>query len=100
VFVFNAIAETGIGAGARDRIFGWNAGDTIDLSAIDANGAAAGDAFSFIGTSAFTHQAGELRVFTSGSQTVVAGDVDGNGTADFQILVAGTVTLTAADFVL
>ena len=51
---------------------------------IDANYYAAGNkVFIFIGLQAFHKRAGELR--TSGSLT--QGDVDGNGTADFEIQV-------------
>jgi hypothetical protein len=35
-----------------------------------------------------------------GANTMVSGDVDGNGKADFQILLYGQVTLLATDFVL
>jgi hypothetical protein len=63
--------------------------------------AVAGDqAFSFIGTAAFTHHAGELRFATASGVTSVYGDVNGDGTADFQIRLSGTITLVAADFVL
>jgi hypothetical protein len=30
----------------------------------------------------------------------VSGDIDGNGVADFQIVVRGSMTLSATDFVL
>jgi hypothetical protein len=75
--------------------------DEIDLAAIDANAGLASDqAFSFIGAAAFSHTAGELQAKTLGVNTLVSGDVDGNGAADFQILLSGHVTLQAADFLL
>ena len=76
--------------------------DKIDLSAIDANSGVSGDqAFTWIGTSAFSNVAGQLRYATtpSGARTIY-GDVDGNGTADFQIQVTGSVSFAATDFVL
>ena len=67
----------------------------------DADTGAAGDqAFSFIGGGAFTHHAGELQARAVGANTVISGDVDGNGVADFQIRLNGSVALQATDFVL
>lgn len=75
--------------------------DRINLSAIDANGAAAGDqAFSFIGSGAFTGVAGQLRAYVSGADTIVAGDTDGNGSADLYIRLTGNITLAGTDFIL
>ena len=37
---------------------------------------------------------------TSGTTTIVEGDVTGDGQADFQIAVRGLLALHAADFVL
>lgn len=77
--------------------------DRIDLSRIDASTRWSGDQdFSFIGAAAFHRVAGELRLtFDSASQrTIIAGDVDGDGRADFAIHLAGHVPLTASDFYL
>jgi Ca2+-binding RTX toxin-like protein len=99
-FVFQALSDSVVGG--RDLIRDFVAGvDKIDLDAIDANTGAADDqAFSFIGAGAFTHTAGELQAKAYGVNTLVSGDVDGNGTADFQILLAGQVTLQETDFLL
>lgn len=71
--------------------------DKIDLKAIDANTTLAGDqAFTYIGSGAFTKKAGQLS-FTGG---LVAGDVNGDGIADFQIVVKGLAVLAAGDFIL
>jgi hypothetical protein len=35
-----------------------------------------------------------------GANTMVSADVDGNGKADFQVLLTGTVVLQATDFLL
>ena len=82
--------------------------DDIDLSTIDANGAAAGHRLLFLANNgtAFTGAAGQLRWFqqilagTVNDRTIVEGDINGNGVADFQIQLAGLKALTAADFVL
>jgi len=74
--------------------------DKIDLSAIDANsGTAADDAFAFIGTGAFTHQAGQLRFEARDGFVHIFADVDGDAVADLHIAASGTQVL-AGDFVL
>jgi len=74
--------------------------DKIDLSAIDANiGTAGDDAFTFIGTAAFTHQAGQLRYEVLGGQVHIYGDVDGDGGIDLHIVASGT-PLVATDFII
>lgn len=73
--------------------------DRIDLSAIDAvRGTAANDAFSWIGSAAFSHQAGQLRTVDTGSHIRIEGDTDGNGAADL-IIIAASPVIAAADFV-
>ena len=75
--------------------------DKIDVSGIDAIAAtAANDAFTFIGSAAFSHQAGQLRFETVGGQTSIHADIDGDGFADMQIMLQTAVALTAGDFVL
>lgn len=77
-------------------------GDRIDLSAIDANSAngTGNDAFAFIGSAAFGHIAGQLRVEVISGLSVVQGDVNGDGVADFWIGLNGAPALVAGDFVL
>ena len=64
-FDFNVLAEIGKTAATRDVITDFTVGDDIDLSTIDANGAAAGTRFSFLAANgaAFTGAAGQLRWF-------------------------------------
>ena len=57
------------------------------------------DVFTFIGTAAFTHQAGQLRYDVVDGWCNIFADIDGNGIADLQIVASGTQIL-AADFVL
>jgi len=103
-FVYSAIGDSPVGGSSASDVitdFSHAQGDRIDLSAIDANTGVAGDqAFSLIGTAAFGHHAGELRFETVSGVTSILGDVNGDGTADFQIRLSGTITLVAADFVL
>jgi serralysin len=99
VFRYLDIADSAVGA--RDRIVDFTAGDRIDLSHIDAiAGTAHNDRFTFIGTGAFTGHAGELHATTSGANTLVSGDVTGDGKADFEILLTGSHALHGADFLL
>jgi hypothetical protein len=59
----------------------------------------AGDqAFAFIGNGVFSHAAGELRYEQVGSATIVEGDTNGDGVADFWIRLDGVHTLQAGDF--
>lgn len=75
--------------------------DKIGLSLIDANsGTAANDAFKFIGSNAFTKAAGELRYEIVNGDAHVCGDVDGDGLADFSIVLQHVDTLRASDFIL
>jgi Ca2+-binding RTX toxin-like protein len=75
--------------------------DKIDLSAFDANELATGDqAFRLIGTKNFSRKAGELQVKGYGDGVLLAGDVNGDGVADFSIWVHGVSKLSAGDFIL
>lgn len=96
-----AEGDTGLGA-AADRIHGFaNVVDKIDLRDIDADSGTAGDqAFTFIGTAAFSGTAGELRYAFDGTDTWVQADVTGDGVADFEIVMTGGLTLVASDFLL
>jgi len=102
-FAFAAASHSVVGANA-DRIgdFIRTEGDRIDLSAVDANTAIAGDqAFSFIGSGLYTGVAGQLRfAVTSPGTTTIAGDLNGDGASDFHIALTGAIALAAADFVL
>ncbi|HEX8238151.1 MAG TPA: hypothetical protein VF574_00240 [Allosphingosinicella sp.] len=93
--------DSGTGASA-DRISDFvNWVDKVDLRGVDANAALAGDqAFSFIGTAAFSGSAGELRYAFDGTDTRLQGDSTGDGIADFEIVFTGNVTLFATDFYL
>jgi Ca2+-binding RTX toxin-like protein len=101
-FVFNAESESAVG-GQRDRINDFvQDADKVDVAAIDAMTVGADDDFAFIGTGGFSSSGtqGELRFFqlAGPGQTVVEGDIDGNGTADFQIAFVGLFNFNASDF--
>ena len=101
MFRLVALADSTVAVAGRDAIFDFASGDRIDLATLDANtGTGANDAFTFIGTAAFSNVAGQLRYEVVASNRVVSGDVDGNGTADFSVLLTGTGALAAGDFVL
>ncbi|MDQ0463479.1 Ca2+-binding RTX toxin-like protein [Caulobacter ginsengisoli] len=66
-------------------------GDRLDLSAIDADSATAGDqGFHLVG--GFTHHAAEMTLTFAAGSTVLALDVDGDGRADYRMTIAGNVT--------
>ena len=72
--------------------------DKIHLTEMDANAGLAGNqAFTFIGAAAFSGAAGELRSYSDGGSNFVAGDIDGNGIADFTI-DTGSSLAVAGDF--
>ncbi|HEX8365143.1 MAG TPA: calcium-binding protein [Allosphingosinicella sp.] len=108
---YQATVESTTGAGNYDNIVGFtHAVDRIDLSVIDANATTAGnDTFAFIGAATFSAagplSAGELRAFQSDPATnlwEVHGDTDGNGLADFVLVVTvdPLQSLTVSDFLL
>jgi Ca2+-binding RTX toxin-like protein len=93
--------DTLLGAEADTIVKFARGTDDIDLSAIDAQSGAAGDqAFIFLGTGAFTQQQGQLRYQIEGSNSRLQADQDGDGVADFEIILAGTGNLAGSDFLL
>jgi serralysin len=90
-FYYNALRDSPPGPGRRDKIADFNAGgpayaaDYINIVAIDAETGPGNQAFTFIGTAAFTGAKGELRLQKSGTSAIVKGDVDGDAAPDFEI---------------
>jgi Ca2+-binding RTX toxin-like protein len=109
-FRFYSPGESGLTAATRDVILDFAKGlDRIDIQAIDANSTLYGNqGFTFIGQSGFTPSdaqhphasAGQLRYFAGGSQTIIAGDTNGDAVADFQVALSGHINLSATDFLL
>jgi VCBS repeat-containing protein len=100
-FDFNAVTESK--PASSDVIAGFEAGkDKIDLASIDAIAAVAGDqAFSFIGSAAFTGE-GQIRVVKSGSDTLVLVNTVGTAGAEMRIVLTGILpaALSESDFIL
>ena len=105
-FVYLATKESGLTRTTRDTIFGFEGagapgGDKIDLEAIDADTTKVGnDAFSLIDPNLAFTAAGQLRTVIQDGNTILQGDVNGDGKADFSIAVVGTQAFDIDDFVL
>lgn len=101
LFIFQSAGDSPSGAGNRDTIldFSHAEGDRLDLSKIDANTGLAGNQAFHLGGAVFTGMAGELIQTTSGGETLLQGDVNGDSIADFQLILSGAPVLVASDFV-
>jgi VCBS repeat-containing protein len=104
IFRFESADDSSAVDGEEDRIVDFQRGfDKIDLSAIDADETARGNQeFTFVGDAGFSSKAGELRSSAIGEgRWLVQGDTDGDGAADFAILVTvnNAQPLTATDFI-
>jgi serralysin len=107
-FDFNAIGESKSGRG-RDIVTDFTRGeDKIDISTIDANGSASGNgAFTLLAEGAgFNGKKGALtwhqedRSGTAADVTLVEGDINGDGKADFHIEFTGLIDFSSGDFIL
>jgi Ca2+-binding RTX toxin-like protein len=110
VFDFNALTDSGPAFAARDFIGDMTvdpaAGaafvDRIDLATIDAMAGTGGNqAFTFIGSAAFTAE-GQIRAVQFGANTSVQINTAGAGAAEMTIILANLMAsdLSAVDFVL
>ena len=103
VFVYENLADSFAGVGFRDTITDFaSSADNIDVSGVDANSIAAGNqAFTFIGSAAFSSFFG---FFTPGqlrySGGVLQGNTDFDGAAEFEIVLSNFASLSASDIVL
>ena len=101
IFGFAALSDSTVAAPDLLADFAAAAGEVIDLSLLDANtGLEGNQAFSFLGSGAFSGVAGQLRQEAAGSNTMVLGDVNGDSVADFGIALNGVQTLNGSNFVL
>ena len=96
--------DSGTGANA-DRINDFLSGtDRLNFALLDADPVAAGrQALTYINTAAFSATGtAQVRYGVSGADLLVQVDLDGNGTADMEIVLQGasTQTLTSGDFML
>ncbi|MEZ5776087.1 MAG: calcium-binding protein [Hyphomicrobiaceae bacterium] len=104
-FDFDAVSHIGKN-GTRDVITDFQHNlDTIDLSSIDAKtGVGGNNAFKWIGGQGFHGVKGELHYVkinlpgTASDKTIIEGDTNGDGKADFQIQLTGLKGLSAGDF--
>lgn len=98
-FLFNARAESAVGA-ARDVIQGFDSGeDRIDLRGIDADtGLAGNQAFlRFSGTTARAHSAW---LVDAGADIILKADVNGDTGADFEVRLTAINGIVASDLLL
>ena len=87
-FVFDRMAEVSVGQ-SQDHILDFETGiDQITFSF--------GPDKSFIGAADFGNHAGEIRYARGGG--LIQGDIDGDGTVDFVLVLDNDALLTAADF--
>ena len=95
VFVFEAVTDSGFGA-MRDVIRDFETGiDRIDLSELS------DPAFTFEGTGGLSGTGASVAYTVNGAgHAIVQIDVDGDGSADMQLVVQDTVSLSADDFLL
>jgi Ca2+-binding RTX toxin-like protein len=102
IFAYLTAAESGTGT-SRDLILDFApAVDKIDVSAFDADTKLAGvQHFTYIGTAAITG-AGQLhyRYDSAANVTYVEGNTNTDSTMEFQVKLAGMLSLSSTDFVL
>lgn len=86
--------------GKSDRITDFNSGQDKIALLFDGNTADGnpGSGFQFIGDSAFSGEAGQLRYAKTGPATIVSADLDGDKSADFSALLDGRHNLFETDF--
>ena len=101
VFQFTSVNDSKVSG--IDHISDFTRGeDKLDFKSIDANSkTSANDAFKFIGSAEFSQKAGEVRYESHDNYTLVQGDVNGDGVADFAISLDDyTGPLKSSDFML
>lgn len=100
-FVFTTVKDSSDKTGL-DEILDFNKKqDEFDLAAIDANDTKKKDQdFDLIGTAKFHKEEGELRYEFKKGDTIVQGDTDGDGKADFSFTIDGEIKLTEGVFAL
>ena len=98
IFVFEK-GDTGKTQATADTIYDFTSADSIDLSNWDADSSKTGTQdFAFVGTKAFSGDAGELRYTKTASDTWIEGDTNGDKVADFIIHLDDAVALKATYF--
>jgi len=96
MFIFKSVREI-----RGDEITDFAPGDLVDLSQVDGDSTASGtQRFDYIGGSNFSGTGGEVRSVQRDRDTVLEGDVTGDGKRDFQIILAGVQNFTEGDLLL
>lgn len=100
-FEYRQAAESTAGEADLITDFNRSQGDKIHLAGVDANEQASGDqAFKFIGGGQFT-ATGQLRFYQQGGDTVLEANTDAvSADAEMRIVLDGSVSMRAGDFVL
>ena len=98
IFVYRLIADSR--RAAPDVISNFNSAavDRIDVSAIDAIAGGLDDGFTFRGSSAF-NGLGQIRAYTSGTDTFIDFNTTGTNAPDMRIVLMGIIAIDLADFV-
>lgn len=97
--VFKFQVQTDSSVAKSDHITDFSAEDEIDLFYLDGDTTQAGQQpLIWIGTAGFSHFAGEFRYSVVSGNAVVQADTNGDGQADFQIILDGVTSLTKFDF--
>lgn len=100
-FRFDTVTDTVVGDGDLVTDFNAAQGDNIDIAYIDADTIITGSqAFTFVGTDAFSGAAGEVRYDDVGGYTHIYGDVNSDMVADFEVVLQGSHALMSANFFL
>ena len=93
-FVFDSTSNAN-----GDLVTDFGRGDMLDFRLTGANADMAGDqAFAWLDTGQFTNTAGQLRQFDLNGSHFIAGDVTGDGVADFTIEISGSQNQGSGDF--
>jgi Ca2+-binding RTX toxin-like protein len=101
-FVWNFTDETGVAPLTADFVidFDFDEGDRIDLSGIDADVYADGNqAFTFIGTAAFSGTPGEINYYHAGYDTVIQIQTGISADVEAVIIIDDIVTPQASWFI-
>ena len=98
-FKYEFTSDSGTTNFSMDRILDFSIGDRIDLRLIDADIDTDGDQ-AFRLDAGGTFAAGEIRITTLATGLLVSINTNADNIADMKILVQGTTTLAAGDFLL
>lgn len=100
-FIYHSVKESRANDYERDVLYGFTAGDKIDLSAIDSNNTTrTNNTFDFIGELDFTGRPGQLRYEKTAYGTEIYADINGDKVADMSIYLDTVMTLDKGFFVL